>query len=123
VVSLGSQSDVFRKCEDAGKEGVSCWSGGRGGLAAGFSVSQSAVACARFRHWRERRVGVACARVCQCWGERSGVWRQVESYGGWPGGKSGGGLCAVFVGVVCVHGVWWFHWRDRQCRCLASSLE
>jgi hypothetical protein len=79
---LGSQSDVFRNCEDAGQEVVSCWSGGCVGLAARFSVSHSAVAYTRFHHWRERRVGVACARVRWCWGERSGVWRQVASYGG-----------------------------------------
>jgi hypothetical protein len=62
-VSLGSQSDVYRKCEDAGQWDVSGCSGGSGGMAAGFLVSHSAVLCARFCHWKERRVGVAWARA------------------------------------------------------------
>jgi hypothetical protein len=35
---------------------------------------------------------------------------------GWPAGKSSGGLRAVFLSGwgVCVSGVGWFHWRDRQ---------
>jgi hypothetical protein len=101
-VSLGSQSDVFRKCEDAGQEGVSCWSGGCGGLAAGFSVSHSAVACATFRHWRERQAGVACAWVCWCWGEHSGVCACVYLvFGGFIGG----------IGSV---GVWRRLWSYRR---------
>jgi hypothetical protein len=62
-ISLGSQSDVYIKCEDAGQGGVSGCSGGSGGLAAGFLVSHSAVVCARFCHWKERQVGVAWARA------------------------------------------------------------
>jgi hypothetical protein len=62
-VSLGSQSDVYRKCEDAGQGGVNGCSGGSGGPAAGFSVSHRAVVCVRFCHLRERRVGVAWARA------------------------------------------------------------
>jgi hypothetical protein len=97
---LGSQSDLFRKCEYAGQEGVSCWSGGCGGLASGFSVSHSTVAYARFRHWRERWVGVACARVCWCWSERSGVWHQAASSGGYRRVKVTGACvryCVIWV--------------------------
>jgi hypothetical protein len=60
---LGSQSDVYRKCEDAGQGGASGCSDGSGGMAAGFLESHSTVACVRFCHWKERRVGVAWARA------------------------------------------------------------